>query len=647
MRASVRGLLVALLASACGSTPQKTRDLEPRAMPGLELRLTEERDGDVWRHVSDGERGAKPDRIDVRSKLTLSFGEPPDLGLLEADPQWLAVDEAIGELQRLAAEYAPIAARAASLPPEGSPETAALQSDATRFGDELLAALRRLIAADGEPGIFADEQAFSDFLLGLPDPTQPYPALIAEVQARRHALIEKARAAHDPKKDVLVTVRAVLDPQVGAVQLLQVPGYYEKSKDDLADDLERARNKEFDRLKAEYDASRNVADSIRELQEKRGELRDALRAGLDTARERLRGLERSLDELIEARATIVRDALAGTPPDTGALTPEEQEAWTSLMGFVSDVRALRALVDDFPDEGAVDPLAALQSWAARFQALRETFVGAGEDSWRARLETLAHELEAAATAVATGPVQDRLRAFAAQLRGDWKALLDGLAQLLPKTEAALEALEGIGVFDHALGELPIEDGTEIPHPGDDLPAAVLDLDKNPITHGDELQLVVNFWRKADYESRRSDPKAKVTPLETIEYTSKAIRIGWRWSGDVIFTRPFDGPLDDHFEVNAAVSREYHWFERSDPGHWLNDLDPGVGLHAAQLNMDPDSSVEFGAGVSASLWDGLLRGGVGYNISVDDDHAYWFFGFGLISALDRLDQLRSKTFGDGD
>jgi hypothetical protein len=175
----------------------------------------------------------------------------------------------------------------------------------------------------------------------------------------------------------------------------------------------------------------------------------------------------------------------------------------------------------------------------------------------------------------------------------------------------------------------------------------LDLRKNPITHGDELKLAVSFWRKADYEAARQDPESKAAPLETVEYTSTAIETGWRWSGDVIFTRPFEGPLQDHFEANAAVSREYHWYSRAQPGHWFNSLDPGVGLHAAQLNMDPDESVEFGVGLNASLWGGLLRAGVGYNIAVDEDQEYWFFGFGLISALDRLNELRSKTFGDGD
>ena len=133
------------------------------------------------------------------------------------------------------------------------------------------------------------------------------------------------------------------------------------------------------------------------------------------------------------------------------------------------------------------------------------------------------------------------------------------------------------------------------------------------------------------------------PLETIRFTNDAIKSGWLWSGDLIFTRQFRGQNHD-FSSTAAVSYERHSRDRDEPRGWANLLDPAFGFHAAALNFDPAVTAEFGAGVNASILGGLVRAGVGYDVSISRDREYWFVGFGLITTLETMKSVGSKAFG---
>ena len=124
------------------------------------------------------------------------------------------------------------------------------------------------------------------------------------------------------------------------------------------------------------------------------------------------------------------------------------------------------------------------------------------------------------------------------------------------------------------------------------------------------------------------------------FDGETVLTGWhrRYSGDVIFARATSGPGSDAYKPNAAVSLEWHYFDRSKQDGWWNGLDPGFGFHAANLDQNPDQTVELGAGVNMSLWNGLIRIGYGYNLSVTEDRPYFWIGFGLFGMLNRLNDL---------
>jgi hypothetical protein len=178
---------------------------------------------------------------------------------------------------------------------------------------------------------------------------------------------------------------------------------------------------------------------------------------------------------------------------------------------------------------------------------------------------------------------------------------------------------------------PGEPGT-IPRPLDNLEDAILDLRRSGITVGDSVEVEVGFINK-------NSPNA--LPEKTIQYSGQAVLAGVhrQFSGDMIFARSVRGTGSDEFKPNVGVSAEWHSYDRSSPDGFWNWLDPGIGLHAANLDQSPDQTVELGAGVNMSLWGGLLRVGYGWNLSVNKDREYYYVGFGLFGLLNQLNNVK--------
>ncbi len=601
----------------------------------LGVRLEEHFRDDVYAHAEDREHEGALAKADVSSTLVLKFEDRRPAAALEADPRWKLLQRGVEAISAHAEAYRSLAERAATASDDAG-QVAALQADvrAARVAQKTF--YEQLISAE----LLTPEEFTSAVLRvggGFDEATQqdiegedPLAVFGELFQSKLHALEEQARAL--AAEEHVVTVRAVLDPLVGPPQLLQVPNYYEKSDDDLEDDRRRARTVEFERLKAEFEAAQKLSTAINEVLEKRGSFADAAK----TAWNKLRADVRELGDWLEARARVLeqraKSALEAKPADSGALSAEELQFWKDLAAFAEDLKSLRSIVKRVAELGDHLNFEFIEGLHDDVVALKDRVTGDGEDAWGKRLARMRGNLGALVDAAA-GDVKARLEALRDAFAADLDELRDGLKERLPLTAEALQAIDTLGVFDRT-AEI-VEDGVTVPQPLEDLPKARLDLRKNPVNDGDSLAMEVKVWRRSDFESE----DARRAPLESYSFTSDLIRSGWRWSGDIIFTRAFDGPSSDSFTANAAVSREYHWYSRTRTDSWFNRLDPGIGFHAAQLNMDPDSTTEIGVGLNLSLWSGLLRFGAGSNISIDDDREYWYFGFGLIDALDQLSKLR--------
>ena len=77
--------------------------------------------------------------------------------------------------------------------------------------------------------------------------------------------------------------------------------------------------------------------------------------------------------------------------------------------------------------------------------------------------------------------------------------------------------------------------------------------------------------------------------------------------------------------------EIHNYIRNpgDGGRLWNWIDPGLGLHMANLNQGTES-LELGLGGNLSFGNGIISGGVGYNLSVKE--TYVFIGSDLSAVL---------------
>jgi hypothetical protein len=167
---------------------------------------------------------------------------------------------------------------------------------------------------------------------------------------------------------------------------------------------------------------------------------------------------------------------------------------------------------------------------------------------------------------------------------------------------------------------------------DDLPDAVVELDRAAWTLGDEVTLVVRFLERGNGEAGQQ--ASRVSHQTT--YRVRAVLTGGHReiSSAVIFARAIDGSTTQReWKPNVAAMVSWHHWYRSAKGirRVWNSLDPAVGLHLASLDQTSDN-IEFGLGAQLTFWQGLVTGGYGYNLSRSTKGSYAFVGLNLYDLL---------------
>lgn len=666
MKQPARVLALTLIAVlGCRSQGPAVAPVNTTTFEGLEMRLKETVGGAVIAHPSDRQNDSRRQYVDVDGKLRLSFAPPPGQAALAASPEWRALEQALETFDTMLADYQVLTRRAESLPAKTTKDTAAWQAELRSFWRSQKQA-RDDISSGENPLLTPDELRDA---LNAPGPDgfpEPYAGIANAINGKQEALRARVNTFADASDEFEVTVRATIDPQVGKPQQLQIPGYF--AIDDETGSLESAnvkRDARFRKLKAEKQAATEFASSVRELQAKGGEIEAALTSLVDKAEARVKAVAEKLRAHAEAWPTRLEaiyqspSLLADGSAEASKLTEDLQRLKTDLdlakkafdvaETVLRDAKALDvdALLGLGQDD---DVVKRLNEAGADFRALFDSVAGTGADPWSALIPRILTNAGKVAIADTEATASAALSELKDGLAKDLKESTDSLTRMLPETAKAFERIQPTFQSGNALlksvDEIEPKKGDEIPHKlGADLPDAVINLAKTTLTHGDDLDVSVRFWELED-GVRKKDGDKDAEPIETIQYTMKGINEGWVWSGDLIFTRGFSGNPSDNFVANAAASYEWRFFNREDPFASVNWWRPGVGFHAAQLNFESGTAVEFGVGVNGSLWDGLLRGGFGYDISISDDQGYWFFGFGVLSALDKLSVLSNKEDDGG-
>jgi hypothetical protein len=164
--------------------------------------------------------------------------------------------------------------------------------------------------------------------------------------------------------------------------------------------------------------------------------------------------------------------------------------------------------------------------------------------------------------------------------------------------------------------------------------AIIDLSRSGHQVNDKL--VVRVTHTLATPNPQDPAKPKQALIREDEYHTVLVRSGpyLRVAPAIVFARGQRGQRGaDHetsmdWKPNVAVTAEWKWGQL-DSESFLRWLDPGVGVHLAALDQSSAENAEVGAGVNCSLWGGLLQGGYGWNLMLDERREYFFVGIDLL------------------
>jgi uncharacterized coiled-coil DUF342 family protein len=132
-------------------------------------------------------------------------------------------------------------------------------------------------------------------------------------------------------------------------------------------------------------------------------------------------------------------------------------------------------------------------------------------------------------------------------------------------------------------------------------------------HGDSV--VIRISSGVPEQAVRHHQERHIRMYKVLTYVDVAVSL--------IFAEPKDETLlDSRFQ--AAPSYSVLLKKGSRSSTFRNELlQPAIGLNFAALDFNRDETLEFGVGVTLSVFRDYIQAGYGYNINEDEE--YWFFG----------------------
>lgn len=591
-------------------------------------------------------RAAASLKLDANSTLALRFVKPGARAPGQPTAQWRALERALSELRKLATKFENLSRRASNL---ASVDVVQWQQENQRFGKALEAYLDLLHEPELQK-IISKEEINNSRRQASRQKKSMYGPLGELLEGKRRDLIRNAERLGSNSAGDTVSVVAYVVPRSGQAQQIHVPEYDSIEAKPVAPFPRSSpilNEAEARQLRNEYEGAKVVSKAIGELVDKREQIGDQIqtlgRKLEDRARQFIRQARAIANAMDEARGTELLQVLAY------AQTDEAKQFHNALAALKADVDMIRetgndieVLVKDFKSADALALLLAMQK-ASALSANVKTQLEKIPDliaQWPKQLDTITRTAGLLAVEPVLQGRSDLLTSIEAIRSGvadDLRASGKALSDFLPEMRIAIgyvsdneftkmggDAMSAVAAFD-ATNQLVAVNLDQVKD-------TEIDLRRSGMAIGGSIEVKVSF--KAGANSAARD--------KTVTYAGESVLTGWhrRYSGDVIFTRAESGPGSDSFKPNAAVSREWHHFSRSEGKKFWNWLDPGLGFHAANLDQNQDQTVELGAGVNLSMWGGLIRAGYGYNLSVKEDRPYYWIGFGLFGMLNRLSDLPS-------
>jgi cytochrome c556 len=603
-------------------------------------------------------------KVDANADLVLRF-EVAKAKEIVASPEWQLLNKFLETFKELAAKRAQL--MEAKIDPADQNQVTNLQKEVAQHDGAVVDAVNELLVVlEKSRGLSPKEInaiLCGTFDGGKKECAKPYANVSRWLRGEIETLEKKAAEFAKKKgEQVEVTVDAFLDPVLGKRKALHIEGYDTLPAGELRPIDRygvRLNPQERERLAMEIKQAEAAALAINERRESGKNIKEKSRELLDAVQDNLRFLAEALKEP-EKWKKLFQDAI------------DKLDALAKDPGTAGDVKnAADKLRED------------LSKFKANIEVIAEALTQIGSLKQYLSLETVL--LGQAGLLDALGKLQTNLPSVGKSL-GDITKDIENLVQKIPSQQAKallvgevkdfLEPL--IGPFDKQYPatkdaikilvlNLNMSIGTDtiaqtktelIPHALDDLPDARLELARAGLTLNDRVTVKVRFKEK-DADST----KGKGKTLDEATYATEVTLMGLHRviSADLIFARATSGSEDaKKWKPNVAALVNWHYTIREgaaksssqgnqrssvegEPGvpreaksgnfwtkswNWLN---LGAGIHLANLDQGPDN-VEFGVGGNLSLWEGLVSGGYGYNLSTKGK--YFFIGINLFDVLNR-------------
>jgi hypothetical protein len=635
--------LVAVVAMAMLAACSTTKDEQQQPDVRAGFRRSEKVEGvgfSVVEQAHDGTHTVDLARVsndvDANSRLTVSFQVDATEDLAGAPAEWRALVASINAARRLSDWAAELDALVVD---EHNPESVDrglrevrnYYARQAQFFATVKAEVARL-----RPDVDVN-QIVTGAAVGSDKPSDFYGNVTRWIRAELDRLRSEPDQRFAGRERVKVFVQAYHDPTDGERQMLHVTNYDKLPVGDLQPidrmGLKLTRS-ERQRLDREIAASRTAARAIDEIQEDGA-------AFLRRAGDKVKQLAKSLGEIVKALndGPGWMEQLRGAIARLEAFTSEDQKVQDAARELAN---SLNQIVASFPAAEKIKSARQLTEQIAG-SVRADDLVGS-----LTRIGDLATLYNAnLANLVTTWTEQAaKVRNAISQLRSNVEA--DQLATLLPKElrdlllQLTVELPATMRFVDFAqqylvsgrdrrdLGEL-LAGAREhaIPRTLDNLPDGTVDLRRAGLDLDDHVGLNVRFQQQGG------------ELLEEMQVETRAVLTGFhrRIGGKLIFARADTGPGDaQDWKPNVAAVASWHYRFRNvddDKAKWFwNATDLAWGVHVASLDQ-ADDSAEVGLGINVSLFDDLVTGGFGWNLSSDDGAGEYFF-----VGIDLLDVLRS-------
>lgn len=215
-----------------------------------------------------------------------------------------------------------------------------------------------------------------------------------------------------------------------------------------------------------------------------------------------------------------------------------------------------------------------------------------------------------------------------------KLVFEEWNDLLERTQVIVKRVEDMrNLFNFA----PLPAGIRVPEAFDvaleDAPDTFINLEMTPRLEGDRINL----------HARVLDGDREVYAPYRVSFDVR--HFGWHaWMDpSVVLVKPEElAGEQENFRFAPVLSWLHTYHPRPDESSWHSNFWRATGfaggIHSAFLNFDTNKEMEIGLGITIGLWDGILQGGMGWNLMADgrdEGQTYYFIGSSLIPLLQAL------------